>query len=497
MLPKPRSNTNGTTGSGCEGCPFAGDMQGFTPDTIRPGASVVLWAQGPGESEERGQRYLGKDSTGQEQWEAHPPAPLIGKTGRLMETTFLPLAGLNREDVSLSNSIRCRWNHQNTLPPLTQKVIQAAIKHCTLAHWTPPENNPLYVAMGEYATYTLTGLLHGFNGWRGYLLPKRHPWELPKPMTGVWTPGPQEPKVFVTYHLAYLFRDGGAELPAKRDWNKIPQILSGRWPEPYPGHSTEPPDLWPTYAAFDTEFDFSRVSSRASGSYQLPEPRLIRYSLATRDRKIWVVESERAGKISVAPGSTVIMHNAPADIPHLKGLLDYTSVIIEDSMMAHAVLWTGKVETDEQKGRTGGAMSHTLNFLGSMYSRFNRWKHLAHIAPKTYAGGDALGTMDVWETGLHGGLKGELERDPQSKWVYENLQKPLVPIILRMRQRGIAVDQEAAKRALLDIVRQQRTFAMQAQAYAGWELNLRSPSHVAFWLYMVEKLKVRRKFGAR
>ena len=479
MLPKP---------NGCRGCPAYGSGQGFVGDEIRPQTTTLVWAQGPGDSEERGQRYLGKDATGQEQWEAHPPAPLIGKTGRLLETTFLPLAGLNREDVSLANSIRCRWNHQNTLPPLTQKAIQAAIKHCTLAHGPSPEqlrNVQLFVAMGEYATYTLTGLLHGFSGWRGYLLPKRHPWEPPKPMTGVWTPGPQEPKVFVTYHLAFLFKDGGAELPAKRDWNKIPQILSGKWPEPYPGHSTEPPDLWPTYAAFDTEFAMDNPD------------RLVRYSLATRDRKVWVVESERAGKVSVAPGTTVVMHNAPADIPHLKGLVDFSKVEIEDTMYAHAVLWTGKVETDEQKGKSGGAMSHTLNFLGSMYARFNRWKHLSHIAPKTYAGGDALGTMDVWETGLHGGLKGELARDPQSQWVYENLQKPLVPIILRMRQRGIAVDQEAAKGALQGIKQSQRGFESQAQAYAGWPLNLRSPSHVAFWLYTVERLKVRRKFGAR
>lgn len=475
MLPKPDA---------CRNCPFWGSGKGFVPDEVRPGAPVVVWAQGPGKSEEQGQRYLGKDSTGQERWDVHPPAPLLGKTGRLLETTFLPLAGLNREDVSLANSVRCRWNHQNTLPPVTQHLIRGAIKHCTLAHWKPPENNPLYVAMGEYATYTLTGLLHDFNGWRGYLLPKRHPWELPKPMLGVWTPNPLESKVFVTFHLAYLFRDGGAELPAKRDWNKIPQILSRKWPEPYPGHQTTPPDLWPSYAAFDTEFAMDNPD------------RLVRYSLATRDRKVWVVEAAQAGKVSIAPGTTVVMHNAPADISHLKGLVDFSKVAIEDTMYAHAVLFTGKVETDEQKGKTGGVMSHTLNFLGSMYGRFNRWKHLSHLAPKTYAGGDALGTLDVWETGLHGGLKGELERDPQSKWIYEHLQKPLVPIILKMHQRGIAVDQEAAQRALKEIKQTQQGFESQAQAYAGWPLNLRSPSHVAFCLYAVEKLKVRR-FGQR
>jgi len=166
-------------------------------------------------------------------------------------------------------------------------------------------------------------------------------------------------------------------------------------------------------------------------------------------------------------------------------------------MMAHAVLWTGRVETDDQKGKQGGASSHTLNFLGSIYARINRWKHLARVAPRQYAGGDALGTMDAWATGLHGGLSGELARDPQTKWVYENLQKPLVPIVIRAHQRGIATDSKAAQRALKDIAMEQRAFEMRAQAYAGWPLNLRSPSHLAFWLYTVEQIKVKRQFGGR
>lgn len=438
----------------------------------------MVYAQGPGEDEEAGRRYVGHETR-----EAHPQAPLIGRTGRLLEATYLPLAGLTRDDVSLANSIRCRPNHQNTLPPLTQKVIQAAIKHCTLAHGPSPkqsQNVRLYVAMGEYATYTLTGLLHGFNGWRGYLLPFRHPWNPLVPTTGVWVPAPRERRVFVTYHLAYLFREGAAELPTKRDWNKLQKILDGSWPEPYPGHDITPPDPWPSYAAFDTEF--------AEDQHDY----LVRYSIATRDRRVWVVESNRAAPVTTLPGTTVIMHNAPADLPHLRGLVNLDSVEIEDTMYAHAVLWTGKVETDDQKGQQGGAMSHTLNFLGSLYGRMNRWKHLSRIAPRVYAGGDALGTMDVWETGLHGGLKGELARDPQSQWVYENLQKPLVPIVLKHHQRGIAVDQEVAREALTTIRSQQSAFSSQAQAYAGWPLNLRSPQQVAFWLYQVEKLKAQR-----
>ena len=470
MLPKPPE---------CRGCPAYGDGQGFVPDEMKPGTQVAVIAQGPGADEEAGRRYLGSN-----QWEPHPHAPLIGKTGRVFEHTFLPLAGLDRSEVSLGNIVRCRWNHKDTLPPLNQKVVQAAIAHCSRAHLRIPESTKVVVAMGEYAFYGLTGLQHDFNGWRGYLAPLSLPGEPRVPMTGVWTPG-RTPgdrlPVFVTYHIARLFREPEAELPTKRDWNKLAYILAGKWPEPMPPLIAEPPDPWPSYAAFDTEF-----------AEDLHD-RLIRYSLATRDRKVWVVEASRAGVAATLPNTTVIMHNAPADLPHLRGLIDLGRVDVEDTMYAHAVLWTGRVETDDQKGKQGSASSHTLNFLGSIYSKINRWKHLARIAPRQYAGGDALGTMDAWATGLHGGLSGELARDPQTKWVYENLQKPLIPIIMKAHQRGIATDQEAARAALVDIKREQERFELRAQAYAGWPLNLRSPAHVAFWLYNIEQIKVRRR----
>lgn len=480
MLQKPRQNTNGTSGPGCEGCPAWGTGQGWVPDEIRERAPVVVYAQEPGKDEVAGRKFLGWEG-GQEQYEPHPQAPLIGKTGRILDKTFLPLAGLSREDCSFANSIRCRWTP--SLPPLTRKEVQQAIRHCTQAHWKPPEGARMYVATGEYAYYTLTGHLHDFSGWRGYVMPKRHPWEPPRPVSGVWTPGASDDKVFVTYHLAYLWKEPEAELPAKRDWNKLASILDGTWPTAPPQFNYGPPAMWPSYAAFDTEF--TRDTRKE----------LVRYSVATREHRVWVVEAEEVFPRVTLPGSTVILHNAPADIPHVERykIFDLSQVELEDTMYAHAVLWTGKVETDEDRGKTGGAMSHKLNFLGSMYSQFNRWKHLDKIAPKLYSGMDALGTMDVWETGLHGGLKGELARDPQSQWVYTHLQKPLIPIIVKAQARGIAVNREKVKQALTTIRGQQTTFIGRAQAYAGWPINLRSPKQLAYWLFDVEGLKRGRK----
>ena len=462
--------------SSCFGCPLYGDGKGYVPDLVRPQAPVVVVGQNPGESEENGQKYLGNG-----QWESHPHAPLIGRTGRVFERIFLPLAGLNRDDISLANAFRCRFNHSNALPTIKQGFYKA-LAHCTQAHWRAPEGVKLYVAMGEAAAMVLTQQTSDLAGWRGYLLPYTPIGTARLPQTSIWTPQPRDPApVLITSHLAMIWREPDIELPLKRDWNKIPQILDGKWPVPMSPIIREPLDVWPSYSAFDTEFAEDDHS------------RLIRYSIATRDRQVWVIESERVGKAVTLPGTTIIMHNAPADLPHAAKFLDVSSVDIEDTMYAHAVLWTGRVETDDQKGRTGGAMSHTLNFLGSMYARLNRWKHLARVAPIIYSGADAMGTMDVWETGLHGGLKGELERDPQSKWVYENLQKPLVPIIIKNQKRGIAVNGKAVDLALKDIVREQADYTQQAQAYCGWPINLRSPVQIAYWLYTVEGIRSKRK----
>ena len=616
----------------CRGCPAYGDGQGFVPDELKHGAPVTVIAQGPGADEEAGRRYLGSN-----QWEPHPQAPMIGKTGRVFERTFLPLAGLDRSEVSLGNIVRCRWNHKDTLPPLNQKVVQAAIAHCSRAHLRIPESTKVVVAMGEFAFYGLTGLLHDFNGWRGYLAPLSLPGEPRVPMTGVWTPG-RTPgdrlPVFVTYHIARLFREPEAELPTKRDWNKLAYILAGKWPEPMSPIETNPENLrWMQGSAFDTEF---HEDTR----------QLVRFSVANPDRTVFVIEwadmirwrggdqatlqrilpktappdtvhavwpashphGQEAGALSdllpqgfrgvvtppqgqttmrphaevqeslvspmlqahaqetgihapsledrahlypvpgygsvpvvsllglqheesVGPGPRpqdwqgtgatlfavqsrhwltggqldlahysgliplrLVGHNVVVDIPYLGVILPPGTVFDADcSMNTHSCLWSGRTGSEDEKGKTrGGASSHTLNFLGSIYARINRWKHLSRIAPRQYAGGDALGTMDAWATGLHGGLLGELDRDPQTKWVYEHLQKPLIPIIMKAHRRGIATDREAAKVALADIKREQDRFELRAQAYAGWALNLRSPQHVAFWLYTIEQIKARR-----
>jgi len=185
---------------------------------------------------------------------------------------------------------------------------------------------------------------------------------------------------------------------------------------------------------------------------------------------VWVVEAGLTDEIKSPRSPRVYFWNVEADIDHLTNMLGPEVCIeIEDAMFIHAILWPD--------------LGHKLDEAGSVYARTNRWKHLVHSNPVVYAGGDALGTLDVALP-----LKRELERDPRLKWIYEHLTLPLVPIINRGRKVGSRLHQGRVVQALeeLDVIQAELT--EQAQAYTGYPINLGSSDQVAQWLYDVEQV---------
>ena len=223
MLSKPEA---------CRGCPFYGDGLGWVPAEINPGSRVLMVAQNPGDMEERGEKvigYQGKLAI----TEPHPPAPLIGPTGFYQDREYLPIAGMTRQDASYDNAIRCRPDHTNNLPPLTNPQMREALRHCSDAYYEMPSDTELIVAQGEYAMYALTqqGMEkgHKISDWRGYILP-HIPYAEPEQIANdVWTPKASDPTpVLVVNHLAGLFKQPEMIMPAKYDWSKIPRILAGK-----------------------------------------------------------------------------------------------------------------------------------------------------------------------------------------------------------------------------------------------------------------------------
>ena len=461
----------------CKGCPLYGDGRGFVPDEIREGAAVFIVGQNPGQTE------------------VDEARPFVGKTGQMMEK-YLRDAGLTRDEVSIGNAIRCRWRNTNDLPPLNQVISKDALRHCWQAHGRIPNGTRLIVAQGDYAAITLVGdtIAAGdkSTGWRGYLRP--YLGKRPMGFTEPWVPQSKDMPVLLTVHLARLFREPWYTLPTRLDWAKIPRILKRTWPRKPPTLSLKAPREWPAEFAFDSEFWHEEGTAPTSA-------RLIRWSASwgTGDGETCVVE---AGGAVPQPAHgrrpRVVTQYAPADVHHLarltstdwrgRGGLDRRSMpdeggetissvwdtfSIEDTVWKHAVLWSDH--------------PHDLNYLGSLYSSFNRWKHLGDREPILYSGLDALGLLEV-DTAL----KRELDSDPASRHVWESIDRPALRHFVISQYTGLRTHPSRVNEVVSMLQAQATEATLRAQAITGFPINLGSPTQVAHRLYEVENLKAQR-----
>lgn len=464
MIPKPEA---------CKGCPMYGDGKGFVPDEIRDEAQVFVYAQNPGADEEKGRKVIstaGKNAV----YEEHDPAPMLGRTGFIMEQDYLTMAGLERSEISLGNGLRCRRNHTDKLPPLRSPEVKLSLLHCHRAHFRLPKACKLIVAQGEYALYALTGETN-VSEWRGYLLPF-NPWKpdgsrLCPPYT--YTPTIYTPTlhlqmpVLAVNHIAAIFRAPSLAQPAKGDWAKIRRILNGAWPSPPPKIFTHQNLMWPPVFAFDTEF--------------IPDTKmLIRYSMAYRDMtnrsmKVHVVEHDDVvrGAPMMLVKPDLVTQNAIADMEFFETIarVSRDRYNLVDIMHKHAVLWAG--------------FPHDLNTFGSLYASINRWKHLEKTNPIVYSGMDAMVTLEVNEH-----LDREFTRDPQSKKIYDDIQIKLVDVIRDSAQfRGIKVNQKTAVQYWHLYRDKVAALEAQAQAIVGWPINVSSNAQTGQQLYEVEQIQ--------
>jgi len=444
----------------CAGCPLYGTGEGFVPDELRDGAAVFVVGQNPGADEEAQGR------------------PFVGKTGQMMESKYLKDAGLARDSISVGNALRCRWNNGNDLPPIHQTLSRDALAHCARAHLRIPDGTRLIVAQGDYAAVQLTGgtVSDGdkSTGWRGYLRPCVIP-QTRRPLVEPWVPERSDLPVLLTVHLARLFREPWYTLPTRLDWAKVPRILKGTWPRRPPRFNLVPPDTWPEVFAFDTEFWHEEGTAPTSA-------RLIRWSASwgTGDGETCVVEARGSVPSRTRLIPRVITQYAPADVHHLARMSGmnwrdevWDSYLIEDTVWKHAVLWSDH--------------PHDLNYLGSLYSSFNRWKHLADAQPVLYSGLDAVGLLEVDQA-----LERELRADPHSATVWETIDRPALKAFVTAQYRGLRTNPQRVKEVLDQTNAAAEDATLRAQAIAGWPINIGSDQQVAQRLYEIEGLGPKR-----
>jgi uracil-DNA glycosylase len=444
------------------------------PDEAVLDPDVEVWAQNPGANEVAGERVLHYQGDGVAVLERGAPAPLIGATGYQVDHKCLPLAGLERgRNVRMSNVVRCRMGDPktgrgtNTMPPLhsNHPPMRDIIRFCQRAHYKPTQAKTV-VALGEYALWAATGE-QGIEEWRGWVLPYRPEHTANTagraPHKHIYTPTTDDCVVLAHYHPAFVFRAPWEKPTLIQDWRKVGWVMERSWPKPMPPIERKPSVLWPIVSGFDTEY---RPDTRE----------LIRWSLAYEQDDglcVRVVEADYGQpRILWHKRPTVYSHNWVADMPYLWWLGAPKETQLEDTMYMHHVLYSD--------------LAHTLDYVGSMYQRINRHKHLEYVNPIEYSAGDAVAALDAGELLLGRSLA----RDPQSMRVYREFMMPNLPMLSRYEQgSGYALNQGRVKASLEALNRAKDAAQRKAWAASGWPLNLGSPQQVAHQLFDVERVR--------
>ncbi len=105
-----------------------------------------------------------------------------------------------------------------------------------------------------------------------------------------------------------------------------------------------------------------------------------------------------------------------------------------------------------------------------------------------YAAEDADVTLQ-----LHRVLHGELEKEPALLRVYEEIEQPLVPVLLAMEHHGVLVDRERLKKQSAEIAKRLAELEAEAHQSAGQPFNLDSPKQLQEILFTKQGLPVRQK----
>lgn len=236
--------------------------------------------------------------------------PFTGDVGREFNDNYLPLAGLNRDEIYFTNTVKCSSTNKNDKP--TDKEIQT----CS-SYWLPVEveavQPEIIIPMGATACQLFGGfdleLEHGIprlvkdvailGGWSGWVVPM--------------------------YHPASGMHDTKNMIPLLEDWEKLGLWLKGKW---------TPPDtstIKPIYQWLETEADVHQVFQTAPELYyHLPvdtesqESRPFSIQFSTAPGQAYMFRTEKplvdafALHLKWSYDNRVLLHNAIYDLDELE-----------------------------------------------------------------------------------------------------------------------------------------------------------------------------------
>ena len=465
--------------AGCVGCPLEHDSKYYVPDEMYPGVKTLILMEHPSAEDER----LG--------------LPACGKTGDVLNTQFLPLANLQRGQVSVANVIRCRYGaHAPSKTDLGQ-----AVEQCNAEYFHYPDTTYV-IAQGELAfNYANTHFRQGshpvpgtVSSWRGFELPD------------------SSPTTFITVPTADTFRDPVMSWVSNLDWRHLGgYIIQGHSPTPPPQLRADGDMVQEStralfrnadtkFLVIDTEFipatgyltvlgigfQIQNTLPHTDGPLYKNPCEIQQAVLCREDTSFNILSidwastsapvrawyrSELKRLVGQVP---VVFQNAMADLPILDKNMGITYgdfKQVEDTMLAHAILWC--------------ELPHTLDFLASLYGQYGKFKHLWGVDELRYNYGDVVDTHLAWQA-LEKGFVG----DRQAESIYRTQSLALIPILLDAKKRGIRVNKARvldAYNELQGLIRQVGTFATLA---TGYPINLNSGAQLKNYLYTERRLPI-------
>ena len=174
----------------CQECPLAKIRTNAVPGEGSFSAKIVFLGEGPGKSEDEQGR------------------PFVGAAGKFL-TEMIESIGLKREDVFITNIVKCR-------PPNNRDPEENEVKTCTeLYLWRQLELiNPVLIAtLGRHSMYRF--LPSHFKISEVHGKPKR----VANEKTG------RVFNILPLYHPAAALYNGGLRETLKKDFQKIPKII--------------------------------------------------------------------------------------------------------------------------------------------------------------------------------------------------------------------------------------------------------------------------------
>jgi len=136
--------------------------------------------------------------------------PFVGRAGELL-TKMLAAIGLNREDVFITNTIKCRASTEENGRVFNRAPMQEEIANCReyLDREIAIVKPRVILALGAPAAKSFLGAGFGITRQRG-----------------IWYAGPAGTDLIVTFHPAYILRLTGGQIDAVKRlvWNDLQAV---------------------------------------------------------------------------------------------------------------------------------------------------------------------------------------------------------------------------------------------------------------------------------